>query len=84
MKSGATIKASVVIVPFNQKDLVRKTLESLEAQTVPPKEFEVILVDESVDGTKASRTMTSSSNRTGSSRCFNPSKRTLRRSVSKA
>ncbi len=52
MKSGATIKASVVIVPFNQKDLVRKTLESLEAQTVPPKEFEVILVDESVDGTK--------------------------------
>ncbi|OGC12325.1 hypothetical protein A3K48_07730 [candidate division WOR-1 bacterium RIFOXYA12_FULL_52_29] len=46
------MKLSVVIGAYNQKEVLRQTLESLFRQTLPPAEYEVQLVDSSsTDGT---------------------------------
>lgn len=46
-------KATIIIPTYNRKELVIKTLASIENQTYPKKRFEVIVVDDgSTDGTK--------------------------------
>jgi glycosyltransferase involved in cell wall biosynthesis len=43
---------SVIIPTYNRKELVRQTILSLEDQTLPPEQYEVIIVDDgSDDGT---------------------------------
>jgi GT2 family glycosyltransferase len=43
---------SVIIPTWNRRDLLRLTIESFRFQTLPPEEFEVIVVDDgSTDGT---------------------------------
>lgn len=47
------MNATVIIPTYNRKELVRKTLLSLEKQTYPKNEFEVIIIDDgSTDGTQ--------------------------------
>ncbi|PIS31792.1 hypothetical protein COT42_00155 [Candidatus Saganbacteria bacterium CG08_land_8_20_14_0_20_45_16] len=47
------ITASIIIGTLNQRELLKKTLESLFAQTYPADQFEIVLVDSlSNDGTK--------------------------------
>ena len=49
------MRVSVVIPTFNRRKIVRRTLESLFAQTFPSDEFEIIVVvDGSTDGTAES------------------------------
>ncbi len=44
---------SVIIPTFNRKDSLRKTLDGLARQTLPPEQFEVVVVsDGSTDGTE--------------------------------
>jgi glycosyltransferase involved in cell wall biosynthesis len=51
--SNSQIVASVVIPTWNRKDLLTEVLESLERQTFPPEQFEVIVCDDcSTDGTR--------------------------------
>ena len=47
------MKASIIIGTLNQKEILKKTLESLFKQTIPPDQYEIILVDSmSDDGTQ--------------------------------
>jgi len=47
------IKASVIIGTLNQKEILKKTLESLSHQTYPKDQYEILLVDSmSSDGTE--------------------------------
>jgi serine acetyltransferase/GT2 family glycosyltransferase len=46
---GSGLWVSVVIATFNRQDLLRRLLEQLDAQTIDPKHYEVIAVD---DGSK--------------------------------
>lgn len=46
---GDGLRASVVIANYNRPDLVRRLLEDLSSQSVAPKHFEVVVVD---DGSK--------------------------------
>ena len=46
------IEASIIIGTYNQKEILKKTLESIFNQTYPPDKYEIILVDSmSDDGT---------------------------------
>lgn len=58
MSYGSTI--SVVIPTFNRKELLRKNLESLSDQTLPPDKFEVIIISDG--GTDDSEQMVKSFN----------------------
>lgn len=47
-------KASVIIPTYNRKDILEKTLRAITNQSVPPADYEVVLVDDgSTDGTGA-------------------------------
>lgn len=48
------IEASIIIGTYNQKEILKKTLESLFNQTYPPDRYEIVLIDSlSSDGTDA-------------------------------
>lgn len=48
------VAISVVIPTYNRKDLLKKSLETLMRQTLPPEKFEVIVVDDgSTDSTES-------------------------------
>jgi GT2 family glycosyltransferase len=52
VKLNDQLAISVIIPTYNRKGVLRKTLEMLQYQTLPPDRFEVILVDDgSSDGT---------------------------------
>lgn len=52
MRPGAQIKLSVVVATHDRRELLRRCLQALVAQTADPGEFEVIVaVDGSTDGT---------------------------------
>ena len=47
------MKASVVIPTYNRRESLQQTLLSLQSQSLPPDDFEVIIVDDgSTDGTE--------------------------------
>jgi GT2 family glycosyltransferase len=49
---GTKLRASVVIPTWNRRELLKEVLNSLAAQTLPPDQFEIIVVDDcSTDGT---------------------------------
>lgn len=50
--TGRSVQISVIIPTFNRADALRRCLEALESQTLPPTEFEaIVVVDGSTDGT---------------------------------
>src|SRR5579862_952434 len=50
----APVEISVVIPTFNNCDVLRRTIEALTRQTLPPSAYEIVVADDgSTDGTRA-------------------------------
>jgi glycosyltransferase involved in cell wall biosynthesis len=53
LNEGGNLKISAVVCTYNNASLLRNTLDSLIKQTLPPQEYEIIVVDNnSTDNTK--------------------------------